>query len=151
MEFGGNLKTQHRSQNQAEVETGEINKPTPLVGSSYLDWVDEEVGSDRLIYLTHPECASCKQIDPIFNNLAELALSRADLLSFASMSCDKNDPPADVEAHNYPKIMYYQADADSGLDVRPSQLFGLASLSLAENLDSVIGDLGNLGFRGFGD
>jgi thiol-disulfide isomerase/thioredoxin len=57
------------------------------------------------VYLTHPECTSCKAIDPIFNNLAELALSRTDVLSFATMQCNKNDPPADVEVHNYPKIL----------------------------------------------
>lgn len=143
--YADELEFEPRSEDPETVGAGAgaetEHSPTPLVGSTYLSWVDEEVDTDRLVYLTHPECGSCKQIDPIFNNLAKIALSRTDVLSFATMQCDKNDPPADVEVHNYPKILYYKEDADAGVNVRPSELFMLVrdllfnktGLELAQN------------------
>ena len=97
-----------------------------LVGLTYSDWVEDPDlwNLPRVTFLTHEECENCKALQGMFVSLARVASQQSPpVIRFATLDCSKNDPPENVEVHNYPKFVYYPENSIKPLNMRPSELY----------------------------
>lgn len=105
-------------------DSGVASTIAHVVGSTYKDFVeDDEV--DRFMILTKPKeiCPSCVYIDHSFQSIANVSLQKSSSLTFGIMDCSKNDPPEDLEVHQFPKIIFYKRNQQKGQSMLPSQMF----------------------------
>jgi hypothetical protein len=63
----------------------------------------------------------------MFENLAIEAGKQSPVARFGTMRGDQNDPPEDVEIHNYPKLVYYAPNSTRPLNMRLSELYPYVS------------------------
>ena len=78
-----------------------------MVGNQFNQYIADKT-IDRIIFLTHDDCASCKSFYPAFLQLAKVASERAKIIKFGALDCKDNDPPGNIEVHAYPRLVYYK-------------------------------------------
>ena len=102
-----------------------------LTGNSFKDFMADKT-IDRMVFLTHEECASCQQLVPSYEQLATVATEKKEVIKFGIMDCKHNDPPSDIEVHSYPRIVFYQEGSNHPWNVQPSEMFTIVKEILQE-------------------
>jgi len=108
-----------------------------VVGNQFTQYVSDK-SIDRIIFLTHEDCASCKAFFPSFVQLANVASERAKIIKFGAMDCKDNDPPDDIEVHAYPRLVYYKDGSKQPYTLQPSDMFPVIQGILKEKLNQNI-------------
>lgn len=83
-----------------------------VVGDSWGEIVQDE-SKDVLIEQYAPWCGHCKQLEPIYNDLAN-KLGDVKTLVIAKMDATKNDAPKDYKAQGFPTLHFFPAGSKDG-------------------------------------
>lgn len=77
-----------------------------LVGSTFRDFINQP--KDALIEFYAPWCGHCKQLEPIYNELAEVLKNEPNLL-IAKIDATANDIPMHYKVNGFPTIYFKRA------------------------------------------
>lgn len=83
-----------------------------VVGDSWKEIVQDE-SKDVLIEQYAPWCGHCKQLEPIYNELAT-KLGDVKTLVIAKMDATKNDAPKEYKAQGFPTLHFFPAGSTEG-------------------------------------
>ena len=100
------------------------NTVVEMVGSTFEHWVKVELRAPpALILLTHAGCPNCGKLLEVLRAMGDrregLAKAGTDV-RIAHMNCTLNDPPAWLEVHQYPKLLFSMPGETETQAVKPS-------------------------------
>jgi len=106
--FAGELQP-HRKSEPAPEPARDAHGVVTVVGDS-IDALVADGSKDLLIEFYAPWCGHCKQLAPIYDQLAT-EFSSVDSVVIAKMDATSNDAPEDLSINGFPSIKFWKAGA----------------------------------------